>query len=182
MASVETRVAASEHGSTRPEDMPDERLVRSRTLRRIGLGLLSVFILAGLFGLLGVWTSTVSAEARGYILTVEYAAVTRPGLAASWVVEVHHGGGFDGPVTLATDADYFDRFDVNQLSPEPASTSTRGDLDLLTFEDIEGDRLRVRFDGRVAPAFALALARGSTSVEIDGEQVVRVEYTTVAMP
>lgn len=175
-------MAASEPVSTRPNDMPNARLVRSRTLRRIGLGLLSVFTLAGLFDLLGVWTSRVSAEADGYVLSVEYAAVTRPGLASSWVVEVRHRGGFDGPVTLATDADYFDRFDFNQLYPEPASTSTRGNLDLLTFEGIEGDRLRVRFDGRVAPAFALALARGSTAVEIDGEQVVRVEYTTVAMP
>ena len=174
--------AAPMRVSTRPEGMPIERVVHARTLRRIGLVVLGLFILAGLFNLLGVWTSTVSAEAGGYVLSVEYAAVTRPGLASSWIVEVRHEGGFDGPVTLATDADYFDRFDFNQLYPEPVSTSVRGNLDLLTFDDIEGDRLRVRFDGRVAPAFALALARGSTAVEVDGERVVRVEYTTVAMP
>ncbi len=154
----------------------------ARRLRRIGLAVLTLFVAAGVLNLLGVRTATVSAAGDGYRLSVEYATVTRPGLASFWVVEVRHAGGFDTPVTLATDAAYFDRFDFNQFYPEPASTSARGGFVLLTFDAIEGDVLRVRFDGRVTPTFAFQRARGSTALEIEGREIARVAYTTVAIP
>jgi hypothetical protein len=167
---------------TRPEDVTPDRLVRARRYRRIGLVALGLVVLAGLLNLLGVRHGVVSSTSEGYRLTVEYASVTRPGLASPWEVEVTHEGGFDGPVTIATDATYFERFDFNQFYPEPASTAPRGDVVLLTFEEIEGDRLVVRFDGRATPTFTLALAEASTGLEIDGREIVRVDYTTVVMP
>jgi hypothetical protein len=157
-------------------------LVRARRLRRTGLAVLAVFVVAGLFNVFGVRTGTVSADGGGYRLTVEYAEVTRPGLATPWIVEVRRPGGFDGPVTLVTDAVYFDRFDFNQLYPEPASISPRGEEVLYVFEEIEGEVLRVAFDGRASPTFVFALARGSTGLEVDGREIARVDYTTVVMP
>ena len=168
--------------STRPEDVPATELTRARWYRRIGLGLLGVVVFAGAVNLLGVRTDVVAAEADGFRLSVEYARVTRPGLASTWRVEVTHDGGFDGPVTLSTNADYFDRFDFNQFYPEPATTSSRGDVLLLTFEEIEGERLVVRFDGRATPTFVFDLAQASTGLEIGGREIVRVDYTTVVMP
>jgi hypothetical protein len=157
-------------------------LVRARRLRRIGLAVLAVFVVAGLFNVFGVRTGTVSADGGGYRLTVEYAEVTRPGLATPWIVEVRRPAGFDGPLTLVIDAVYFDRFDFNQMYPEPASVSPRGDEVLLGFDAVEGDVLRVAFDGRATPTFVLALARGSTGLEVDGRELARVDYTTVVMP
>jgi hypothetical protein len=168
--------------STRPGEVPLDQLVRARRLRRVGLFVLGAVVLAGLLNLLGVRTGTVSAEGAGYRLSVEYAEVTRPGLATSWIVEVRREGGFDGAVTLATDATYFDRFDFNQLYPEPASIAPRGEVVLYVFEEIEGELLRVAFDGRATPTFVFDLARGSTGLEVDGREVVRVDYTTVVMP
>jgi hypothetical protein len=141
-----------------------------------------LFVLSGLFNLLGVRPGTVSAEAAGYQLSVEYEAVTRPGLASEWIVVVRREGGFDGPITLVTDATYFDRFDFNQLYPEPASISPRGEEVLYVFEQIDGEVLRVAFDGRASPTFVFALARGSTGLEVDGREIARVDYTTVVMP
>ena len=74
------------------------------------------------------------------------------------VVQVRREGGFDGPVTLVTDATYFDRFDFNQHYPEPASVASRGEEVLYVFEQIEGEVLRVAFDGRASPTFVFALA------------------------
>jgi hypothetical protein len=167
---------------TRPEDVTPDRSRRARRFRRVGLLALGIVVLAGLLNLLGVRRGVVSSTGEGYRLTVEYASVTRPGLASPWEVEVTHEGGFDGPVTLATDAAYFDRFDFNQFFPEPASTASRGDVVLLTFEGIEGDRLVVRFDGRATPTFVFDLAEATTGLEIDGREIVRVDYTTVVMP
>jgi hypothetical protein len=168
--------------STRPDEVPLELLVRARRLRRAGLLVLGAVVLAGLLNLLGVRTGIVSAEGAGYRLSVEYAEVTRPGLATTWIVEVRREGGFDDAVTLATDATYFDRFDFNQLYPEPASIAPRGEVVLFVFEEIEGELLRVAFDGRATPTFVFDLARGSTGLEVDGREVVRVDYTTVVMP
>jgi hypothetical protein len=167
---------------TRPDDVTTDRLVRARRYRRIGLAVLGLVVLAGLLNLLGVRHSVVSSAADGYRLTIEYASVTRPGLSTPWEVEVRHEGGFDGSVTIATNATYFERFDFNQFYPEPASTASRGDVVLLTFEGIEGDRLVVRFDGRESPTYTLGLAEASTALEIDGREIVRVDYTTVVMP
>jgi hypothetical protein len=168
--------------STRPTDVPLDELTRARRYRRIGIVALALVVLAGLLNLLGVRRDVVSAEADGYRLSVEYARVTRPGLASPWEVVVSRDGGFGGPVTIATSADYFDRFDFNQFYPEPASTASRGDVVLLTFEGIEGERLVVRFDGRATPTYVFDLARASTGLEIDGREIARVDYTTVVMP
>jgi hypothetical protein len=168
--------------STRPRDAALGELTHARAYRRVGLIALAIVVLAGLLNLLGVRHDVVSAEAEAYRLAIEYARVTRPGLASPWKVEVTHAGGFDGPVTLATSADYFERFDFNQFYPEPSSTASRGDVVLLTFEEIEGDRFVVRFDGRATPAFTWGLAEASTALEIDGREIVRVDYTTVVMP
>ena len=180
---MQTTQATSAPGrSTRPDEIPTGQLVRARSMRRVGLVALAVVVAAGLFNLLGVRTGTVSATGGGYRLSVEHAEVTRPGLATPWVVEVRRPTGFDEPVTLVTDALYFDRFDFNQLYPEPASITPRGDEVLLEFEEIEGDVLRVAFDGRATPTFVFALAHGSTALEVDGRELVRVDYTTVVMP
>lgn len=180
---MHTRQGTSTPGrSTRPDDVSLDELRRARGYRRIGIGALTLFVTAGLLNLLGVRTGTVSAAAEGYLLSVEYEEVTRPGLASEWIVEVRREGGFDGAVTLVTDATYFDRFDFNQLYPEPASISPRGEEVLYVFEEIEGEVLRVAFDGRATPTFVFALARGSTGLEVDGREIARVDHTTVVMP
>ena len=48
----------------------------------IGLAVLGIVVLAGRLNLLGVRHAAVSSSAEGYRLTVEYASVTRPGLAS----------------------------------------------------------------------------------------------------
>jgi hypothetical protein len=180
---MQTRQGTSALGrSTRPDGVSLEELRRARGYRRLGIGALALFVLAGLFNLLGVRTGIVSAAAAGYQLSVEYEAVTRPGLASEWIVVVRREGGFDGPVTLVTDATYFDRFDFNQLYPEPTSISPRGEEVLYVFEEIDGEVLRLAFDGRASPTFVFALARGSTGLEVDGREIARVDYTTVVMP
>ena len=180
---MRTTQATSPPGrSTRPDDVSPDELRRARGYRRIGIAALALFVTAGVFNVLGVRTGTVSAAAAGYHLSVRYEAVTRPGLASEWIVVVRHEGGFDEPITLVTDATYFDRFDFNQHHPEPASVVSRGEEVLYVFEGIQGEVLRVAFDGRASPTFVFALARGSTGLEVDGREIARVDYTTVVMP
>lgn len=167
--------------STRPEDQTIERLRRQRALRRVGLVAIGAVIVAGMLNLLGVRTGVARDSADGVSLEVTYAQVSRSGLATPWTLEVASADGFPGPVTVATSADYFDRFDFNQWYPEPSATTFRDGSLVLTFEPPEGDHLVVRFDGRASPTFGLG-SEATTTLETEGLPRLSVSYRTVVMP
>jgi hypothetical protein len=166
---------------TRPDDVPAARLRRHRAARRVGISVLALLVMLGLTNGLGLRMASASAEGEGVMFQVGYASVTRSGLATPWQVEVRSPAGFSGPVTIATSAAYFERFDFNQWYPEPSGTATRGDLLLLTFERPEGELLRVRFDGRASPTFGL-WSSATTSLDTAGLPSLSVEYRTWVMP
>ena len=166
---------------TRPSTEPIEKLRRYRAARRVGLVAIGLIVLLGIGNLLGPRASTAAVSDEGVELAVTYARVTRSGLATPWSVQVRSSAGFSRPITLTTSARYFERFDFNQWYPEPASTTMRGDLLVLTFEPPEGDVLRVDFDGRASPTFGLGSAT-TTALETQGMPPLSVEYRTVVMP
>jgi len=179
-----TRAGGAATGvSTRPDPLPIGRLRRQRALRRIGLSALGLLVAAGLLNLFGVWLRVAEASADGVTLEVSYAAVTRSGLETPWTAVVRSSEGFDGPITIATSAAYFERFDFNQWYPEPSSSAIRDDMLLLSFEaPPRGSReLTVRFDGRASPSFGLG-SNASTALATDGLPSLSVDYRTVVMP
>jgi hypothetical protein len=145
------------------------------------MGLLVLFVLAGLSGLLGVRSATRHAAGGGVELEVRYGRVSRPGLATPLVIEVRRDGGFDGPVTIELDAGYFDMFDLNGIYPSPSAEVTQGDRLHWEFDPPDGETLTVSFDARLEPAVQRGRS-GETSVLVDGRAVVRVGYTTRVMP
>lgn len=165
-----------------PTEVPLERAKRARAVRRVFFVVLCLFLLAGLLGVLGVKTGTVGAEGGGYQLEVRYAKVARPGLSVPWAVTIRRPGGFDGPVTLTTNATYFDLFDENSFDPDPVSTTSDGDRLIWEFEPPEGgDTMEVSLDTRVGPNVQLGTS-GTTEILENGEPVVAVEYKTWIMP
>jgi hypothetical protein len=167
--------------STLPDPVPERHQRRSRALRRLGVALLSLVIALGAVNLLGPRIVATSATAGGTTVTVTYAQVTRPGLATPWIVEVRRPGGFDGPVTVTTTADYFDGFDYNVLYPEPSSTASRGERVVFSFEPPPGAVLQVRFDGRATPTWTL-VRDAVTTVAGGGIDAVSVSYRTIFLP
>lgn len=167
--------------STRPESIPLPTLLRHRALRRLGLAVLGVLVGAGALNLLGMRAGDAEASQDGVSLSVTYAVVTRSGLETPWSVTVRSPGGFPGPVTISTSAEYFTRFDFNQWYPEPSSTALSGDRLVMTFERPEGGALVVRFDGRASPTFGLG-SEATTALETDGLPALSVSYRTVVMP
>jgi hypothetical protein len=166
---------------TRPDHESVARLRRHRAARRVGIAFIAVLVALGLTNRFGLRMGSAVAERDGVVFQVDYASVTRSGLATPWRAEVRSPAGFGGPVTIATSAAYLDRFDFNQWYPEPSATATRGDQLLLTFERPEGDLLRIRFDGRASPTFGLS-SSATTSLETAGLPPLSVEYRTWVMP
>jgi hypothetical protein len=167
--------------STVPERPSRDRVAKARTTRRVGICLIALFLGLGAINVFGVRSDKVSASGGGFDLTVTYAAMSRPGLATPWEVEVRHRGGFDGPITIATTGDYMEMFDENGLDPDPSSSTATEDLIIWEFEPPDGETLTVSFDARLEPAVQRGRS-GETSVLVGGRSVVRVGYTTRVMP
>jgi hypothetical protein len=166
---------------TAPVEVGMDRLRRARTGRRAILTILGAFVLLGAATVFGARTNTVSGSGGGFDLTVEYPAVTRPGLAIRWITTVRRPGGFDEPVDIGVTSRYLDLFDFNNLDPLPSATKTSGAMTVWTFDPPTGDTLVVAFDGRVEPAQQWGKP-ATVSVLSEGVPVVSVHYDTKVMP
>ncbi|WP_214401824.1 hypothetical protein [Pseudonocardia lacus] len=167
--------------STLADVRPVERGPRSVRMRTASIVLLLVIVLAGALGLFGVRSTTTTATAGGYTLSVEHAWIARAGLDVPWSVELRREGGFSGPVTLAVTGDYFDIYEEQGLDPEPASQTADAEDVYWTFDPPPGDTLGVDFDAYIQPAAQWG-ASGTVAVVEDGQRVVSVDFTTALVP
>lgn len=157
------------------------RLHGARALRRVALVVFFLVLVAGLAGVFGVRTRSVTASGGGYELKVTYASVTRPGLATPWAVEVRRPEGFDGPVTIAASADYLEMFDENGLDPDPAKSTADPEFVEWEFDPPRGDTLAISFDARLEPAQQWGRS-GTVKILVGGVAVTEASFRTWVMP
>lgn len=143
--------------------------------------MLVLVVFAGAASGLGVRSANVSSRGDGYQLRVTYGLTSRAGLDTPWVAVVSHPGGFDGPVTLATTAAYFDIFETQGTRPQPTSETSGARYLYQQFDPPVGDTLRVSFDAYIQPGSQIG-RRASTVLIVDGREVARVDYRTVLFP
>lgn len=170
---------------TRPDVMDDVRdsqqNAKGRVARRVTVGVLTVVVLLGLVGVFGMRSATVSSSSGGYDLSVKYGRISRAGLDTPWTVTVHHAGGFDGNITLATTTDYFEMFETQGLTPQPEGETTGAGFTYQDFATPPGDTLRVVFDGYIQPSSQHGY-RGITRLIIGGQLITSVSYRTHLAP
>jgi len=135
----------------------------------------------GLTSAYGVRSEERRDNGGGYHLEVRYPAVTRPGLASPFRVEVSSSGGFSQPVTVAVDRSYLAIWDENGLSPAPTSELVNGPWVEWEFDPPAGDLLTVTFDARIEPA-AQSSRDGAVRLVVDNRSVAEVDFRTRVMP
>jgi hypothetical protein len=150
--------------------------------RRAVLAVLAAFVLLGLSGLLGVHTSTASADEDGYEVSLRYAAVARAGLDVPFEVTVTTEGEFADTITLAVTADYFDIFETQGFTPDPSSAVRNGDVLYLTFDSPGGHTFKVSYDAYIQPAAQQGRSGSVGVVTADGSTVARVPFHTRLLP
>jgi hypothetical protein len=144
--------------------------------------LLVLFVVAGALGTFGTRTGTETVSAAGYTVTVTHPAISRPGHAIRYEVEVKRPGGFDGPIRMRFSSAYFDLFDENSFGPAAESETTTGAYDIYEFAPPPGDTFIVSSDTRIEPARQRG-EKGEVSVLDDsGQPVVTVRYRTRIFP
>jgi hypothetical protein len=145
------------------------------------LVLLLAFVVAGLLGLLGVSSATVSEQTEnGLSAELTYAQRARGGLAVPFELRIHQPGGFDEPIVVTTTTDYLESFDENGANPDPESSTADESTTTWEYEPPDGDTFTVWLDGRVEPA--VQWRRDGTTVVSTGDEQVTLRYTTWILP
>ena len=165
---------------TAPEPADLGRQARGRLGRRIFVVVLAAFLLLGALGFYGVRTTTATATAGGYELSVRYASISRPGLATPWSFEVRRAGGFPDGLTVAVTSRYFDAFDENGLGPAPEEEGADDERTIWRFGPSASDVMSVSFDARIEPGVQLTTLKGELAVLSGptGPPVVTVGFKT----
>ena len=169
---------------TAPDPTDVGRQVRARIGRRVFVAILSLFLLLGAAGFYGVRKASETASGGGYELSVEYARISRPGLATPWSFEVRRAGGFPDGLTVAVTSSYFDAFDENGLGPAPEQEGADGARTIWRFGPSPAETISVSFDARIEPGVQLTTLKGELAVLAGhaGPPVVTVAFKTIVMP
>lgn len=169
--------------STLPEVVSPAQVRRARNLRRVGLTLLALFVLAGATGLLGTRTGETTVQGNEYEISVLYPRISRPGHAVKLRIEVRREGGFgESPVRLRYSTDYFQLFDENAFTPAPDTETAEPGFTITEFEPPPGDVFVITVDTRVEPARQRG-EDGSVSVLDDaGTPVLTARFATRIWP
>ncbi|MDQ2624526.1 MAG: hypothetical protein M3Y20_05135 [Actinomycetota bacterium] len=149
--------------------------------RAVTTSLLALFVLAGLFGLLGERSSLVSAADGSRELALTYPAVVRAGMNAPWQIELRDPAGLPQQVDLEIDASYFDLYEHQRFYPEPAEESRHGDIHVMTFDTGGETSLVITHDAYVQPRYS-ASRSGSITYATPGQPSLAVQFRTVVLP
>lgn len=169
--------------STLPERRDPQDVRRGRTQRRVGIVVLSLFVLSGVAGVLGTHTSTTTVRGEGYELTVSYPRISRPGHAVTVEVEVRRDGGFGGgPVLLRYSTEWFDMFDENAFTPVPDGETAGPGYTEDEFLPPRGDVFVMSVDTRIEPARQRGEHGWFSIVGEDGRPVLTAEVDTWIWP
>ena len=163
---------------TAPDDDGHVGQRRGLVGRRVILTIVAAFVVAGLLGLLGVRTTTVTESDGPVEASVRYARVGRGGVSSPYAITVTSQTGFTGPIEITVDQAYLDLFDQNGMEPGPDGTTSDGETVTWTFERPPGDEFTVTLDARIGPSVQWGRT-GHTVVDAEGRRVELSHHTRV---
>jgi hypothetical protein len=163
---------------TAPGD--DGHLAQRRGLlgRRLFLGVMVLFVAAGLVGLLGVRTATVDGSDGPVVASVRFARIARGGVSVPYAISITSADGFTGPVEITVDQSYLDLFDQNGMEPGPDGSTSDGETVTWTFDQPPGHEFTVTLDVRIGPSVQWGRT-GHTVVEAEGRRIELSHHTRV---
>lgn len=150
--------------------------------RRGFLSVLTVFVVAGGLGFLGVHSATARASEDGWSVSVLHASVARAGLDVPFEIRVRHLGGFGKDITLALTGHYFDIYETQGFEPEPSEATRDAHTLYLTFTaPPKGQELVVSYDAYVQPSSQVGQS-GRVGVMDGDQELATVRFETALLP
>jgi len=163
------------------DDVPETDTRRAPWGRRVGTGILALFIGSGAAGLLGDSVQTESADEAGYTLTLKYPNVTRSGLDVPWELDISSSEPLPEQIVIAVTGNYFDIFEHQGLDPEAYSQTADDEMEYWTFDTPGGTTMSISIDQYVEPG-VMTGSSGTVGLYIDGELIAPIDFTTRMLP
>lgn len=181
---VDVSDEASSRRTVSVDLMQDHELARrDRSWRRAAIVLISVFVIAGTFGVWGPRQQVVHVGGDRHRITVSVPAVSRAGLAATWELGVRSEDGepLGVEVEVGVDQSYLAIFDQHAIDPVPSATWATDGVVHWRFDLPTGlDTFTVTLDARIQPD-ARWRHEGRFEVSVDGETLT-ADTTTWLVP
>ena len=173
--------SGGERTTTIPRDVPDLATEkRRRTMRRVALGALTLFVLAGLTGALGVRSTSTTRRSGPMQVTLVHAVVARPALAVPYRLTITREGGFDETIEVRVSTSYLSAFDENGTQPDPDSATSDADETIWEFEPPDGSVFTVWLDTRIEPS--VQWRRGGSTTVTHGDETVTIDHPMWVFP
>ncbi len=168
-------------GSTYPLNPSPGWDVFERVLRSVSVIVIFGVVLFALFGFAGLTTGSETTDGDEFSVRVEYATVSRPGLATPFVIDVESASGaLPDELTVEIPRRYLAMFDENGLDPAPDSITSDGETEIWTFRPGDVATLSIDFDARLQPN--MHFGRDAWVRVRGGDSAVRVDFRTNVMP
>jgi hypothetical protein len=155
-----------------------------RVLRAVVMMAMVVLVVLAATDRLGMRTDSTSATAGGLHLSVEYPAVTRPGLPSPLRVAVTTDDGRPLPsqLVLRINSAYLSLFDQVQPSPQPSDATATADITEWTFDAAEDSRtLGISIDAALKSSSQTGRSARLAVVQ-DGRETTVVRFHTRVLP
>ena len=156
-----------------------------RALRSFSVVVVFGIVILALFGFAGLATSSADATAGDLTVRVDYATVSRPGLATPLSITIESTTGqLPEELTVEIPRAYLSMFDENGLDPSPEAITSDGETEIWTFQPGDVATLSIDFDARLQPNMhygrdGWVIVRGDGA---DTDPGVRVDFHTRVMP
>ncbi|HYI44870.1 MAG TPA: hypothetical protein VE174_05325 [Actinomycetota bacterium] len=168
--------------STLPAEVSEERHRLGRTVRRLSIAVMALFVLIGATGYLGVKTSTTAfSSSSDYFLTVDYGWISRPGLNTPLRIHLSNVDKFQGPVTIGITQAYMSLFDLNGMYPNPSAMTVDDGTLIMEFDEPLGEKFTFTLDARLGPSVQQG-KRATVSVIENGIELDSVDISTLVIP
>ena len=158
--------------------------MRGDALFRVAtVSVIVVIIAFAAFGLLGVTFSKSSTTSDGYTLSVDYAAIARPGLEAPFSITVTRDGApLPDQLTIGIGSDLLLLLDHYGIQPTPVGSSNDGVWTTWTFDVPPGQTVfAVDFDGRMGPSERWSHEE-TAFLNIEEDRIVTTRFTLWVLP
>jgi hypothetical protein len=168
-------------GSTHPLNPSARWDLFERLLRSVSFIVVFGVVVLALLGFAGLATGSATTAGDEFSVQVDYATVSRPGLATPFVIEIESPSGIlPDELTVELPRDYLAMFDENGLDPAPDSITSDGETEIWTFRPGDVSTLSIDFDARLQPN--MHYSRDAWVIVQGGGSAVRVDFRTRVMP
>jgi hypothetical protein len=172
-------------GSTFPSGPTPRWDKFERLLRSFSVVVVFGIVILAVLGFAGLATSRADTTDGDLTVRVDYATVSRPGLATPLTITIESAAGqLPGELTVEIPRAYLSMFDENGLDPSPDAVTSDGETEIWTFQPGDVSTLSIDFDARLQPN--MHYGRDGWVVvrsgDADADPGVRVDFHTRVMP